>query len=165
MIFSFVWAVLAELGLLCVIVWYMGSTALGINRELLYTLTESKTLTDMASILLTDAITALLGGILLAFAYRYLKSEQQYGTPFTRHGAEKIKRAGIKAIIFSLVAIAVSETVFVVCELPAYAIEGRGNFYAIALGIILIFCLLIFRHGAGSEKNSGNINSDKNDII
>ena len=92
MILCFVWAGLAALGMLCGAVWYHGGVVVGASQELLYRLTETGGLAEMTGVLLTETIFALTDGILLAFAYRYLKAEQADGTPFTREGAHSDKR-------------------------------------------------------------------------
>ena len=71
MILSFVWAGPAALGLLCGTVWYHGGMVVGADRELLYSLTVTSSLTEMIGVLLTDTIWALTDGVLLIFALRY----------------------------------------------------------------------------------------------
>ena len=107
MILSFVWAGLTAIGLLCGMVWYHGGTVIGADRELLFTLTETGGLTEMTVVLLAETVMALADGSLLAFAYRYFKTEQAAGTPFPgcwaalrgpssapEWGAEKPERTG-----------------------------------------------------------------------
>ncbi|MGN1025786.1 MAG: hypothetical protein ACI4P4_05200 [Faecousia sp.] len=152
MIFSYVWAGLATLGLLCAFVWYGSGTVAGPDTGLLYTLTETGGLKEMTAVLCTDAVSALLSAILLTFAYLYLKAEQADGTPFTRRGAEQIRRLGVRTIVLSIVNAALTEAVFVASELPAYANADRGNFSGVTLGIALILASLIFRYGAELEE-------------
>ena len=98
MILCFVWAGLAALGMLCGAVWYHGGVVVGASQELLYRLTETGGLAEMTGVLLTETIFALTDGILLAFAYRYLKAEQADGTPFTLRGADQVLHLGIRNI-------------------------------------------------------------------
>lgn len=152
MILSFVFAGLAALGTLCGVVWYNGGTVIGADRELMYTLTASGSLTKMIGILLADTIAALTDGILFAFAYRYFKSEQADGTPFTHRGAEQIKRLGIRTIVLPLVATILSAVVCAVFGLP----QNDGNYWSnapdLAMGIVLILAGIIFRYGADLEE-------------
>ena len=152
MIFSYVWAGLATLGLLCALVWYGSGTVTGPDTGLLYALTETGGLTEMTAVLCTDAVSALLSAILLTFAYLYLKAEQADGTPFTRRGAEQIRRLGVRTIVLSIVNVAITKAVFAAYVLPTYADADLGNFSGVSLGIALILASLIFRYGAELEE-------------
>ncbi len=152
MILSFVWAGLALLGMLCGVVWYQGGSVIGADQALLYTLTETNGLTEMIGTLLVEIIAALTDGILLAFAYSYLKAEQADGTPFTHRGAEQIRRLGVRTIVLSIVNVALTKAVFAASALPAYADADRGNFSGVTLGITLLLVSLIFRYGAELEE-------------
>ena len=59
MILNYIWAGLAALGLLCGIVWYRGGIVVGVNRELLHTLTSTGMLPEMIAKLTADLILAL----------------------------------------------------------------------------------------------------------
>ncbi len=152
MIFSYVWAGLAALGLLCVLVGKDGTFAVSGTWALLHTLTETGGLTEMTAVLCTDAVSALLSAILLTFAYLYLKAEQADGTPFTHRGAEQIRRLGVRTIVLSIVNVALTKAVFAASALPAYADADRGNFSGVTLGITLLLVSLIFRYGAELEE-------------
>ena len=154
MIFSYVWAGLAALGLLCALVWRSGGSVYGGDWTLLYTLTETGGLTEMTAVLCVDAVSALLSAILLTFAYLYLKAEQADGTPFTRGGADKILRLGVQAIVLSVVNASLTEAVFIASDLSAYANADRGNLSGVTLGITLILASLIFRYGAELEEKN-----------
>ena len=151
MILSFVWAGLAALGMLCCAVWYYGGTVIGANLDLFYLFTETSDLLDATGVLLTDTIFAVTDGILFAFADSYLKSEQTDGTPFTKRGADEIKRLGIRVIVMMLVAVILAAIVSAVFELPEIGI-GRECIASIFLGIVLIITSLIFRYGAELES-------------
>ena len=127
MILSFIWAGLAALGLLCGVVWYCGGSVIGVYRELLYTLTVTNGLTEMISVLLVDAIVALTDGVLLTFAYRYLKAEQADGTPFTHRGADQIKGLGIRTIVLPLVSAILIAVVYAAFDLPQKAGNDWSN--------------------------------------
>lgn len=152
MILSFVWAGLAATGMLCGIVWYHGGIVVGANQDMLYKLTETGGLTEMIGNLLADTILALTDGILLAFALRYFKAEQSDGTPFTKHGAERIKRLGIRTIVLPLVAAILIAVVCSVFHLPKDAVGDWSNLNSVGMGIVLILASLIFRYGAELEE-------------
>ena len=160
MILSFVWAALAALGLLCALVWYGGGTVTGAGQELLAGLTKTGGLAEMIAVLLTDTIAALVDGTLLALAYRYLKAEQADGTPFTRRGAEQLKRLGIRTIVLPLVAAIVSAAVCAAFDFPQNAAGDWGNLTGVYMGITLILASLVFRYGAELEE-AKNANTDE----
>ena len=152
MILSFVWAGLAALGLLCGVVWYGGGSVVGLDQALMLELTATGGLNEMIAVLLVDTIFALTDGILLTFALRYFKAELADGTPFTKRGAEEIKRLGIRFIVLPLVA---SILAAVVCQLfDQLQSAGRdwGNLSSLCTGIALILASLIFRYGAELEE-------------
>ena len=144
MILSFVWAGLAVLGLVCAIV--------GADSELLYSLTVTGGLAEMIAVLLTDAIFALTDGILLVFALRYFKTEQADGTPFTKHGAEQIKKLGIWTIVLPLVAAVLAALIYEFSGLLQNASDDWSNLNSLSLGIVLILASMIFRYGAELEE-------------
>ena len=152
MILCFVCAGLAALGMLCAFVWYGGGRVIGADQDVLYALTKTGGLMEMAAVLLADAIAALVDGTLLAFAYRYLKAEQADGTPFTRSGAQEILRLGIRTIVLPLVAAIVIAVLCAAFDLPTNAAGDWGNLPSVATGITLILASLIFRYGAELEE-------------
>lgn len=154
MILSYVWAGLAALGLLCGIVWYCGGAVLGVDRALLYSLTETGGLMEMIGVLLVDIILALTDGVLFSFALRYFKAEQTDGTPFTKQGAEQIKRLGIRTIILPLVSAILVAVLIAIFDLPKGAVGDWSNFTGIGMGIALILISLIFRYGAELEEKN-----------
>ena len=154
MILSFVWAGLSALGLLCGIVWYSGGTVVGANQELLHTLTETNGLNQLIAALLVDTIAALTDGILLAFAYRYFKTEQAVGTPFTHEGADQIRRLGVRAIVLPLVTVILIAVVYAMFGMPQGAGSDWSNISSVSTGIVLILASIIFRYGADLEKKT-----------
>lgn len=149
MILCFVWAGLAALGMLCGAVWYHSGAVIGTSQELLYRLTETGGLAELTGVLLTETIFALTDGILLAFAYRYLKGEQADGTPFTMEGARQIKNLGIRTIVLPMVAVIVAAVVSAIFHLHQSA--GGNCDINVAMGIGLILTSLVFRYGAEVE--------------
>lgn len=154
MILSFVCAGLAALGLLCAIAWYSGGTVVGVDRELLYALTETGGLAEMAAVLLADTIAALVDGTLYAFALRYLKAEQADGTPFTSRGSVEIRQLGVRAIVLPLVGIIVTSAVCAAFDYPLNAAGDWDNLSSVSLGIVLILSSLLFRYGADLEEKA-----------
>ena len=155
MILSFVWAGLAALGLLCGVVWYNDGSVVGTDQGMLLALTETGGLTEMIAVLLVDIILALTDGTLLAFALHYFKAEQADGTPFTKRGADEIRRLGIRTIVLPLVAAILAATVHAVFHLPANAGSDWSNAYSLTMGIVLILASLVFRYGAELEEKDG----------
>ena len=134
MVLYFVWAGLAALGLLCGVVWYNGGSVVGADQRMLLALTD---------------------GILLAFALHYFRTEQADGTPFTKRGADEIRRLGIRTIVLPLVAAILAATVHGVFHLPANAGSDWSNAYSLIMGVALILASLVFRYGAELEEKAG----------
>ena len=87
--------------------------------------------------------------ILLALAQSYLKSEQADATPFTQHGADRLKLLGIRCIWISIVAAVLAA---VVAALQGAADTGAiGNSAEVITGVVLILASMIFRYGAELE--------------
>lgn len=149
MILSFVWAGLAAIGLLCVIVWQTGGNVVGIELEHLLELTETTALTQMIGVLLADLIFALTDGTLFAFAMRYFKAEQTDGTPFTTRGADQIRNLGIKTIVMPLVAVVLGGIMYSIFDVTVKTDWSNGG--SIIIGIVLILASLVFRYGAELE--------------
>lgn len=152
MILSFVWAGMAALGVLCSAVWYHGGTVVGASRELLYNLTGTGGLSEMTGVLLADTVFALTDGILLAFALRYFKAEQADGTPFTKQGAEQVKRLGIRTIVLPLVAIILAAILYAIFDPAQNVNRDWSNLASVIMGIVLILASLVFRYGAELEE-------------
>lgn len=152
-ILSFVWAGLCALGLLCGAVWYSGGTVVGANQEALFSVTVTDSLIQMFGVLLADLVFALTDGTLFLFAFRYFKQEQTDGTPFTQHGADQIRRLGIRTIVMPLVAVILAAVFYQI-----FGVQDAGswnNLSSISMGIVLILASLVFRYGA--ELEGGNI--------
>ena len=101
-------------------------------------------------------VNALMdGATLLAFALHYFRTEQADGTPFTKRGADEIRRLGIRTIVLPLVAAILAATVHGVFHLPANAGSDWNNAYSLTMGIALILASLVFRYGAELEEKAG----------
>ncbi len=150
MILSFVVAGLALLGLSCAMVWRSGGTVVGVQLDTLISLTDTSGFNQMIGSLLSDTVFALTDGILFLLAFRYFSAELADGTPFTRSGADHIKRLGIQTIVLPLVGVIVSSVICSCFELPHP--EDWSNSGSVSLGIVLILASLVFRYGAELEE-------------
>lgn len=152
MILSFVWAGLVGLGILCGLVWRAGGAVIGAGQETLLFLTAAGSLRQMIGALLCDLVFALTDGALFLFAFRYFGKEQTDGTPFTRSGADQIKRLGIRTIVLPLVATILAAVFVELFELPQAVTADHGSLSGVSLGIVLILASLVFRYGAELEE-------------
>lgn len=148
---SFVWAGLSVIGLLCAFAWYSGVPVMGVSREILLNLTLTGSLSQMTGVLLSDAVFALTDGVLLLFAFRYFKAEQEAGTPFTRRGADAIWALGLRTIVLLLAAAVFSTLTYEFFDLSTAMVVDWGNLVSVALGLVMILASLIFRYGAELE--------------
>lgn len=149
MILAFVGCGLTLVGLLCAIVWYHGGKVYGADLETMIGLTKASGLFPMIGVLLSDAVLALTDGLLFLFAWRYFKTEQADGTPFTHNGADQIRSLGIKTIVMPLVAAIISAVIygcFGMTNAPDWS-----NAVSVELGIVLILASLVFHYGAELE--------------
>lgn len=153
LILAFVWAGLAGVGLLCGVVWYSGGSVVGGSLEIMERLLETGSLKQMLGVLLTDIVYALTEGILLLYAYRYLKKEVADGTPFTESGAEQIKRLGIRTIVLPLVAVILNAVFYEVFDVSQALRTDSGNLPSLVMGVVLILVSLVFRYGAELEQS------------
>lgn len=147
MIVSFIAAGTALLGLLCVIEW-QSEGMLGFGKNVM-AFTGTTSLEPAICALLSDAVLALTDGFLFLFAWRYFKTEQADGTPFTHNGADQIRNLGIKTIVMPLVAVIISAAIygcFGMTNAPDWS-----NAVSVELGIVLILASLVFHYGAELE--------------
>ena len=110
------------------------------------------------AVLLSDMILLVAEAVLLAFAGRYLNTEQAEGTPFTENGANLIQKLGIRCIWMPIVAVVIA-SVITVC----LGVERSGdisNLPSVVTGIVLILASVIFRYGAELEKQNRSLISD-----
>lgn len=159
MILAFVTCGLTLIGLLCGMVWYHGGKVYGADMEMMMKLTEVSGLFPMIGVLLSDSVFALTDGLLFLFAWRYFKTEQADGTPFTHSGADQIRSLGIKTIVMPLVAVIISTVIyrcFGMTNAPDWS-----NAVSVVLGIVLILASLVFHYGADLEmiKKKSSIGS------
>ena len=157
-VFSIVGASICAVGALCAVTWYSGGTVFTLFGEPVPIFAGGEGLNQTLAVLLSDLIMLTAEAILLSNAYRYFKTEQAEGTPFTENGADLLKRLGIRCIYMPIVAIVVA-SVITVC----LGVEKSGdvsNLPSVATGIVLILASLIFRYGAELEAQNRSLISD-----
>ena len=86
--------------------------------------------------------------MLLLFAFRYFKAEQEAGTPFTRRGADAIWVLGLWPIELLLAPAVFSTLTYEFFDLATAMVMDWGNLVSVALGLVMILASLIFRYGA-----------------
>lgn len=156
--FSIVGASICAVGALCAMAWYTGGQVFGLFGEPVTIFASGEGLNQTLAVLLSDLILLVTEAILLAFAGRYLKTEQTEGTPFTENGSNLIKKLGIHCIWMPIVAIVIA-SVITVC----LGVERSGdvsNLPSVVTGIVLILASLIFRYGAELEEKNHSLISD-----
>lgn len=101
----------------------------------------------MAGSMLVCAGEAVLAG----FAVKYFKNELSAGTPFTKDGADELKKLGILTIIIPICSTLLAN---IVCAILSSAKDvSFSNEGTIALGVMFIVTALLCRYGAElSEK-------------
>ena len=157
-VFSIVGASICAVGALCAMAWYTGGQVFGLFGEPVTIFASGEGLNQTLAELLSDLILLVTEAILLAFAGRYLKTEQDEGTPFTENGANLIRKLGIRCIWMPIVAIVIA-SVITVC----LGVERSGdvsNLPSVVTGIVLILASLIFRYGAELEEKNRSLISD-----
>lgn len=149
-IFSIVGAVFCAVGALCAFSWYSGGQEFSLFGEPITIFSTGAGMNEMLATLLCDLVMLTAEAILLSFAYKYLKTEQAEGTPFTETGAEQLKKLGIRCIWMPIVAVVIA-SVIVVC-LDAENTGDISNLPSLITGIVLILASMIFRYGAALEE-------------
>lgn len=152
--FCIVGGAICAVGSLCVMAWYTGGQVFSLFGEPLTLFSSGEGLNQTLAVLFSDLIFLITEAILLSFAYRYLRTEQAEGTPFTENGANLLKKLGIRCIWIPIVAIVIASVVTV-----CLGAEGSGdvsNLPSVVTGIALILASLIFRYGAELEARNRN---------
>ena len=101
-------------------------------------------------LLLATAVSTLFGGVLLTLFYRYFTAEAADGTPFTIGGAERVKRLGLCSIVFSVVSMGITDTIYEEAGLSAW--HNFDNADGVMLGVCLILLSLVLKYGAELEE-------------
>ncbi len=117
--------------------------------------------------MLSGGVGALLEGILLTFACRYLTLEQKAGTPFTENGAKSLLSLGIMSIVFSVIEISVKAGIYKLMESSEIS-EDFLSAWGTILGVCLILFSLVARYGAELEQKAkiadNSLSADKTDV-
>ena len=158
-IFSIVGASLCAAGALCSVAWYTGGQVFSLFGEPITFYVGREDMNQVIAVLLSDLVYLTTDAILLAFAGRYFKTEQAEGTPFTKNGANSIKKLGIRCIWMPIVSIVIA-SVILVC-LGAERGGDVNNLPSVVTGIVLILAALIFRYGAELEEQNRSLISDR----
>lgn len=118
-------------------------------------------------IMISSGIGALLEGILLTFACRYLTLEQKEGTPFTENGAKSLLSLGIMSIVLSVIEISVKLGIYKLMKLSEIT-EDFLSAWGTILGVCLILFSLVARYGAELEQKAkiadNSLTADKTDV-
>lgn len=117
--------------------------------------------------MLSGGVGALLEGILLTFACRYLTLEQKEGTPFTENGAKSLLSLGIMSIVLSVIEISVKLGIYKLMKLSEIT-EDFLSAWGTILGVCLILFSLVARYGAELEQKAkiadNSLTADKTDV-
>lgn len=99
------------------------------------------------------AISLLPTGIFAIFAYLYFAAELREGTPFTKAGADRIKRLGILEIVLSAISKCIIDGIIEKIAQGGWnRLDGAGG---ILFGLFLILLAMVIRYGAELEHNAG----------
>ena len=157
-ILCIVGASLCALTASCAVVWQNGGRVFSIFGTPIEPFFDGNLLTAYVKLLaLTLTITA--DAILLGFANNYLKYEQADGTPFTKKGADRLKRLGIRCIYIPVIALSVSAAI--AAWQGVTHLDIAGNLPSTVFGIGLILTSLVFRYGAELESRNQSENTSK----
>ena len=151
-IICIVGACLCAVGVLCAVTRYNGGEVFFIFGEPLQIFPADADWKKIFAMLITAMVLLAAEILLLAFAGQYFRVERTDGTPFTEHGADLLKKLGIRCIYIPIVAVVLS-CVIVAC-LGAEDVGGYSNLPSIATGIVLILASMIFRYGATLEEKA-----------
>lgn len=150
LVFSILGAAACALGGLFALTWYTGGEVFSLFGQPITPFVGMEDTNHAMAVLLSDLVFLSADAILLTFAQGYFKLEQAEGTPFTKKGAESIKKLGIHCIWMPIVAMAIVSVVLLCLG------EEKGgeinNLPSVATGIVLILVSLIFRYGAELEE-------------
>ena len=153
MILCFVGSGLLLLGLICGIVISSTGAVIAGNMETLYRLTSSASFFEMVGSLLAEFVVTLTDALLFFHAWKYFSAEQADGTPFSRRGADMMKRLGILLIVLPAVSAILAWGICTIFSVPQVKAPDLGSEASIVLGIMLILVSVILRYGADLEAN------------
>ena len=152
MILCFVGSGLLLLGLICGIVISSTGAVITGNMKTLYRLTSSASFFEMVGSLLAEFVLTLTDALLFFHGWKYFSAEQVDGTPFSRRGADLMKRMGIMLIVLPAVATILVGVLHGIFDMPQIEVADVGNRISVMMGIMLILVSVILRYGAELEK-------------
>ena len=151
-VFSIIGAVFCAVGALCCVAWYAGGQVFSLFGEPITYFTDTADVSRALAVLLSDMVFCTVEAILLGFAGNYFEIEQAEGTPFTKNGADRLKKLGIRCIWMPIMAAVV---VAVICVATGTEKAGdASNLPSLVTGLLLILASLIFRYGAELEEKA-----------
>jgi len=153
MILCFIGSGLLLLGLICGIVISSTGAVIAGNMETLYRLTSSASFFEMVGSLLAEFVVTLTDALLFFHAWKYFSAEQADGTPFSRRGADMMKRLGILLIVLPAVSAILAWGICTIFSVPQVKAPDLGSEASIVLGIMLILVSVILHYGAELEEN------------
>ena len=107
---------------------------------------KSETQGQVLATLFSDAVFAVVNGLLALYAGRYARAELADGTPFTVRGADEMRALGLRAIMLPLAALLVSAVLHKAFGAkPLSDIDGG---LSAVLGVVLLLVSLLLRCGA-----------------
>lgn len=152
LVFSIIGAAFCAVGALCTLAWYTGGEVFTLFGQPITSFTGREDVNQAMAVMLSELVFLSADAILLTFARRYLLLEQAEGTPFTRSGAEQLKKLGIRCIYLPIVAMVIAAVVLVCLN-----VERGGdwdNLPSLVTGVVLILASMIFRYGAELEEQN-----------
>ena len=152
LVFSIIGAAFCAVGALCTLAWYTGGEVFTLFGQPITSFTGREDVNQSMAVMLSELVFLSADAILLTFARQYLLLEQAEGTPFTRSGAEQLKKLGIRCIYLPIVAMVIAAVVLVCLN-----VERGGdwdNLPSLVTGLVLILASMIFRYGAELEEQN-----------
>lgn len=149
-IFCIVGASVCAVGVLCVMMWYTKGEVISFFGKPVIMFVGSESQSQMLAVLLSEMVFLITDAVLLGFVNYYLKIEQAEGTPFTKNGANLIKKIGIRCIYMPIVATIIASVI-----MDCFDVQKNfdfSNFSSVATGIALILISFVFCYGAELEQ-------------
>lgn len=127
-------------------------TVLGIETAAFLSMMEVADINQLYGCLLVDLGFVIVDIVLLWLSYRYFKSEQADGTPFTQGGADRLKTLGILVIVLPILAAIFGTVIYGGFDIELA--EDWSNEGTLVLGIVMLISSAIFRYGAELEEKA-----------
>lgn len=157
MVFCIVIAALCAVGALCVFAVSSGVHVFSLFGQPIDNIVVGNDYNQSLVEMLASIPILVADAILFGFSYSYLKKEEYDKTPFTKSGAKKIRKLGIKYIYIPIIAIIIAETICIVLGNDSLDnVSDFSNLSSVITGIVLILASLIFDYGAELEEKVNN---------